>query len=747
MESLKKYLSRHYGLKNPELELLEGYADKTYKVTEGDRCWILKVHPERPGLVKQITAEHNFMEALGKLKQFKVPSHIKSTENKVFIAAEKKLLRLLRFVPGQFMSEINWPATFLDNFGSFLAELSKVGLELDPSDIAAKRFHWDLQHLLMNKEYLKSVSEPGIRSRIDYFFLQYELEVLPRAYKLRRAVIHNDTNEYNILVANQSVNGLIDFGDMCYSWLINELAVGLTYVLMRSDDHLKDAHTVIAAYNRILPLQAPELDVLYYLVAGRICISLCNSAQASLKQPESEYIRISEIPARKLLQAWLEINPSQARTVFRKAAGMQPSSPLAISTYEKRRDRILSKAYSLSYQQPIVMEKAAFQYMYGHKGECFLDAYNNIMLVGHSHPGVARAVSRQMGKLNTNTRYHYDQLLEYGELLLSYFPEPLTKVFFVNSGSAATDLALRIARFHTQKEKILCLDQGYHGNTAASIEVSPYKHSKQGTYPNAVIAALPDWINSDFENEAAAAKYYAEATRKLIAQHTGQMAGCIAEPIMGCGGQLPLPAGYLAALYKAIRQEGGVCICDEVQIGFGRLGHHRWGFEMMGVIPDIVILGKPMGNGHPLGAVVTSPELAASFEQGPEFFSSFGGNPVSCAAGLAVLQAVEAEGLQEHAAETGDFLMGLLREMQSVDSRISDVRGSGLFLGVEFTGKDGKPGTRFASDLKNFLRQEFILVGTDGPFNSVLKIKPPLPFTHQNCQTLATEIRRFLKKT
>ncbi|WP_445382112.1 aminotransferase class III-fold pyridoxal phosphate-dependent enzyme [Robiginitalea sp. IMCC43444] len=747
MESLKKYLSRHYGLYNPELQLLEGYADKTYKVITGEGCWILKVHPERPGLAKQISAEHNYMEALDKLKLFKVPAHVKSKENKVFIAAENKVLRLLRFVPGQFMSEINWPATFLDNFGSFLAEVSKVGLELDPSDIAAKRFHWDLQHLLMNKEYLKSVSEPGIRSQIDYFFLQFELEVLPRAYELRRAVIHNDTNENNILVANQSVYGIIDFGDMCYSWLINELAVGLTYVLMRSDDHLKDAHTVVSAYNRILSLQSPELDVLYYLVAGRICISLCNSAQASLHQPKSEYVRISEIPARKLLQAWLAINPAQARAEFRKAAGMEPSSPLALSSYKKRRDSILSKAYSLSYQQPIVMEKAAFQYMYGHKGECFLDAYNNIMLVGHSHPGVVRAVSRQIGKLNTNTRYHYEQLLEYGELLLSYFPDPLSKVFFVNSGSAATDLALRIARFHTQKEKILCMDQGYHGNTLASIEVSPYKHSKQGIYPNAVIAPLPDWINSDFENEAAAASHFAKASRALIAEYPGQMAGCIAEPIMGCGGQLPLPAGYLSALYEAIRQEGGVCICDEVQIGFGRLGHHRWGFEMMGVVPDIVILGKPMGNGHPIGAVVTTRELAASFEQGPEFFSSFGGNPVSCAAGLAVLRVLKEEGLEQHAAETGDFLMGLLREIQAVDSRISDVRGSGLFLGVEFTSNDGKAGTRLASDLKNFLRQQHILVGTDGPFNSVLKIKPPLTFNHQNCHTLAAEIRRFLKKT
>ena len=195
MKSPEKYLIRHYGLKQPKLNLLEGYADKTYKVSESGNLWILKVHPERPGMANQILAEHRFMEALGTLENYHFPAHQKSIEQKVFISAEGYLLRLLTYIPGQFMSEITWPAPFLKSFGTFLAAVDKVGLGVDPVHIATKRFHWDLQHLLLNRDYLNAISEPGLRSRINYFFLQFELEVLPRNYALRRAIIHNDANE------------------------------------------------------------------------------------------------------------------------------------------------------------------------------------------------------------------------------------------------------------------------------------------------------------------------------------------------------------------------------------------------------------------------------------------------------------------------------------------------------------------------------------------------------------------------
>ena len=393
------------------------------------------------------------------------------------------------------------------------------------------------------------------------------------------------------------------------------------------------------------------------------------------------------------------------------------------------------------------MDRSAFQYMFDIHGKTYLDAYNNVPHVGHSHPKVIEAASKQMKKLNTNTRYLYDIIQIYGSRLLNKFPKTLNKIYFVNSGSEASDLAIKLALSYSKNKKIMVMENGYHGNTQRCTDISDYKFNNkkgQGKKDYIIKVPMPNEFNSKYSKgkNGIGIQYANDAIKNIE-----NVAAFICEPILGCGGQVPLPGGYLKKVYNKIRNNGGVCISDEVQTGFGRLGNVFWGYEMYDVIPDIVILGKPMGNGHPIGAVVTTDDIANSFGKGVEFFSSFGGNPVSCAVGLSVLDIIEEENLQENAKNVGNYYMSELKKLQKQYKFIGDVRGSGLFIGIEIVEKNTKkPNTELAQKIKNNLREKHILVGTDGPFNNVIKSKPPICFTKENAKTVVDSIKDILKK-
>jgi 4-aminobutyrate aminotransferase-like enzyme len=744
-DKLTDILLRHYGLGPVLIELLEGYEDRTYLIKAGDDRYILKCHEDSEMLRERIELEDRLTLRLSKGQPTDFPLHIRSLEGRLYILENGLLVRLLTYLTGEFLSKVAPTDALLRSLGDFLGRMNGVSREFNPGSLAGEVSSWDLQYLDQHRSDLIAIEDPEDRSLVSYFMLQFELEVLPRKYELRKAIIHNDANDWNVLTNDGQITGIIDFGDMCHSWLVGELAVALPYVLEESEDPLSDASRVIKAYNNHVPLEELELSLLYYLIAGRMCMSLCNSARAKLKRPESDYVGISESLMRNLLRKWIGISPEKAREVFMEAAGFETPSAPGPEVYLQRRANLMAPSLSISYKQPIVMRRAAFQYMFDQKGQTFLDAYNNIMLVGHCHPKVVQATSRALGRLNTNTRYLYDELLDYGERLLALFPSSLSRLFLVNSGSAATDLALRLTRAFSGNARILAMEHGYHGNTEGGISVSHYKHRKGEIYPNTILGPMPKVFGCGLPDDGTAGAHFANKYLAVLEQNQAGAAAFIAEPIMGCGGQVPLPKGFLNGVYAGIRNQGGICISDEVQVGFGRLGKWNWGYEMYGVEPDLVILGKPMGNGHPIGAVVTTEAIASSFDSGPEFFSSFGGNPVSCAAGLAVLEAMEEEGLKERAADTGTYLKEAFLDLQEVFPCIGDVRGEGLFLGVELIAPGGQPDTKAAQYLKNQLRHSCILIGTDGPYDNVLKIKPPLPFNRQNCDFLIQETSRILK--
>src|SRR6266403_979147 len=419
------------------------------------------------------------------------------------------------------------------------------------------------------------------------------------------------------------------------------------------------------------------------------------------------------------------------------------------------RQALMGKNLSISYQHPLKIVRGWMQYLYDDTGRAYLDVYNNVPLVGHSHPRVVQAAQAQLALLNTNTRYLHDNVNRYAERLTRLLPESLRVCFFVNSGSEANELALRLARAHTGREDIIVLEHAYHGHTNTLIDISPYKFNGpggRGKQPWVHVAPLADDYRGAYrrEDKQAGAKYarhVEEILERTRAEGRG-VAAYIAETLPSVGGQIVFPPGYLAEVYHHVRRAGAVCIADEVQVGFGRLGTHFWGFETQSVVPDIVVLGKPIGNAFPLAAVVTTPEIANSFNNGMEFFSTFGGNPVACAAGLAVLDVLEEEKLQQRALRVGSHLIEGLKSLQARYALIGDVRGSGLFLGIDLVldRETREPAPLQASYVVNRLRDCGILAGTDGPHHNVIKLRPPLVFSEADANLFIETFDAILRE-
>lgn len=432
-------------------------------------------------------------------------------------------------------------------------------------------------------------------------------------------------------------------------------------------------------------------------------------------------------------------------------------SPSASDTDEQKlmefRKAHLGKNLSLSYRSPLHMVRGYKQYLFDHSGRKFLDTVNNVAHVGHEHPRVVKAGQRQMAVLNTNTRYLHKNIIQFTEALIATMPAPLEVAYIVNSGSEANELALRIARTYTGQKDMVVVETGYHGNTNACVEVSSYKFDGKGGKgpPDHIqVVPIPDLYRGKYQNSKTAGKEYADhikAAIEKVKSNGRNVAGFICESVLSCGGQIVLPEGYLKEAYAHVHAAGGVCIADEVQTGCGRSGSHFWAFETQGVVPDIVTIGKPIGNGHPLGVVVTTRKLADAFANGMEYFNTFGGNPVSCAIGFEVLSTIKQERLQENARDTGSYLKNGLQALMKQFPIIGDVRGMGLFLGIELIKSNMKvPATREAAYLANRMRELGVLMSTDGPYENVMKIKPPMVFSQSDSDFLLHTLERVLKE-
>jgi 4-aminobutyrate aminotransferase-like enzyme/Ser/Thr protein kinase RdoA (MazF antagonist) len=417
------------------------------------------------------------------------------------------------------------------------------------------------------------------------------------------------------------------------------------------------------------------------------------------------------------------------------------------------RRRSLGRNLSISYQKPLKIVRGRRQYLYSEDGLKYLDGVNNVCHVGHCHPHVVAAGQLQMPVLNTNTRYLHDNIIEYAQRLLSKFPDPLEVCFLVCTGSEANELALRLARNYTRQHDIIMVDGAYHGNTQSLIDISPYKHDRPGgrgapAWAHKVV--MPDGYRGPHkgtgaETGARYAAYVSETIKQILGRDDG-FAAFICESMLGCGGQIVLPENYLREAFNHVRAAGGLCIVDEVQVGFGRAGSHFWAFEAQDVVPDIVTLGKPIGNGHPLAAVITTAEIADAFANGMEYFNTFGGNPVSCAIGMAVLDVIENEKLQQNAHRVGKRLLNGLQSLMERYPLVGDVRGLGLYAGLELvTDRETlEPAAAQAEYVINRLRDHGILISTDGPLDNVLKLKPPIVFSEKNADAVVAALDRVM---
>uniref|UniRef100_A0A3P8P2Y4 5-phosphohydroxy-L-lysine phospho-lyase n=1 Tax=Astatotilapia calliptera TaxID=8154 RepID=A0A3P8P2Y4_ASTCA len=420
------------------------------------------------------------------------------------------------------------------------------------------------------------------------------------------------------------------------------------------------------------------------------------------------------------------------------------------------RNRLIGQSCKLFYSEdPVKIVRARGQYLFDENGKRYLDCISNVQHVGHCHPAITKAAAAQMDVLNTNSRFLHDNIVLYADRLAATLPQKLCVFYFVNSGSEANDLALRLARQYTQHEDVVVLDHAYHGHLMSLIDISPYKFRKLAGQKEWVhVAPLPDTYRGIYrEDHPNPGQAYADTVKDLIEdvhKKGRKISAFFAESLPSVGGQIILPQGYFPKVAEYVHSAGGVFVADEVQTGFGRVGHHFWAFQLQGddFCPDIVTMGKPMGNGHPLACVATTAEIAGAFTaNGVEYFNTFGGTPVSCAVGLAVLDVIVEEDLRGNAVRVGAHLKDLLTKLKARHEIIGDVRGVGLFLGIELVIDREKktPATEAAAHVVKRLKEEDqICVSTDGPWENVLKFKPPMCFGMENAELVVQCIDRIL---
>jgi len=413
-----------------------------------------------------------------------------------------------------------------------------------------------------------------------------------------------------------------------------------------------------------------------------------------------------------------------------------------------RRQALLGAAYQLFYESPVHLVRGEGVWLYDADGRKYLDMYNNVAHVGHCHPQVVKAICDQVGTLNTHTRYLHDNVINLAERLTARFPTELDTAMFCCTGSEANELALRIASSVTGGEGLIVVEYAYHGNSKATFEISP-SDIPAGDIPTYVVTVpAPDTYRGPYRGDDAADKYAAHVfdAIELLKSRGIKPAAFVIDTIVSSGGVVSPPPGYLAKVASIIRSAGGLFIADEVQPGFGRTGKNFWGFEADDLVPDIVTMGKPMGNGHPIAGVVTRRDLVEDFSKKAHYFNTFGGNPVSCAAGLAVLDIIERENLQQNALDVGQYIIDGLSRLAEEHDCIGDVRGSGLFLALELVSdrEARTPATELAESVVEGLREHGVLTGSIGPDANILKLRSPMTLSRDNADYFLSALKDSL---
>jgi 4-aminobutyrate aminotransferase-like enzyme/Ser/Thr protein kinase RdoA (MazF antagonist) len=589
---------------------------------------------------------------------------------------------------------------------------------------------WDVQHALQCRPMLPAIDSPQARATVAAVLDRFESAVLPSWPLLRHQAVHADFTVDNALTDERGrVTGIVDLGDMSFTSLVADLASVLDSLGRGREGHemFRTARLVLDGYQRVTPLEQLELSVLADLWATRAAVGVAiGSWRASQGLEDKAFAERFNETALSMIDTIRSTGWDRAAALVsgdRPGRGADQSrDPLAA-----RRDSVLGPALEpLSYEMPIEMAAASGVWMTDAAGRRFLDMYNNVPCVGHSHPRVTGAVARQWRTLNTNLRYLHPGAIELAERLTATLPPSLDTVFFVNSGSEANDLAWRLATHASGHGGGLCTAHAYHGITAVIAPLSPETLPGGPSSTNVERWSPPD----AYRGLHGDAVEFDSALERLQQKGIG-LAATILDGVLQSDGVLDLDPAYVQQLVRRTHDAGGLWIADEVQGGHGRTGDAMWSFDRFGIEPDVVTLGKPMGNGQPVGAVITRRDIAERFARETVFFSTFGGNQVSMAAAHAVLDVLEDEQVLPRVRTAGEALRRAVREATSQDDRVGDVRGMGLAVGIELVRDGGStsPDAQVAAAVKEALRERGVLVGTTGPSGNVLKVRPPLAFT------------------
>ncbi len=760
--SVRDALRMDYGIEG-DIRSLPGELDLNFDVVAPNGRFVFKVM--RPG------CDSSFVEmqaaAMTHARDRDLADHLPEVINTSAGAlhttvaddrGEKRVAWLTSFLPGTLMAavEVRTPA-LAASIGDMLGRLDRA-LEAFDHPLLDRDLNWNLRRAGWIANHIDAIDGASRRARIGSIIARFERDVRPRLDVLPRTPLHNDANDMNVLVSLengvQRATGIVDFGDMIRGPKVCEVAIAMAYAMMGAGDPLARGAALASAYHRACPLTREEIALIAPLVLARLAVSVTNAAIQRREDPTNVYLTISEAPAWRLLDYLDALGEEEFTSAIATACDSTGSLPETVSKRSllARRHLVALGNQSLFYDDPLHLVSGRGHFLYDADGVEYLDVYNNVPHVGHSHPHVVEAVARQMATLNTNTRYLQDVHVEYAERMLALLPPHLKKIVFLSSASEANELALCLARAATGARDMIVMDHCYHGNTTGAMDISPYKfrhpRSLSGAPDWVHVVSQPDVYRGTHRDEDAAEQYVTDF-RAIVDEVDGsgrRLAGFISECVPSVGGQIVLPPGYLNACYAMVREVGGICIADDVQTGLGRLGHWLWGFQQQDCTPDVVVWGKPLGNGFPLAAVAMTHAVAEAFSRGPEFFATFGGSSAACAAGGAVLDVLIGEKLQDRARETGDMLLSGLDTLAKRHDIIGDVRGYGLFLGVELVRDRGRrePASEEAAQVENLLRERGVLLGLEGPDDNVLKIRPPMSFDLAAADQLLTRLDEVL---
>jgi len=731
---------------------LDGKRDRNFRIDGVDGSFVLKVgNPADPADVveMQVLAMEHALRADPTLP---IPAPRRTVEHRPTGAAEvggvDHAVQLVSLIDGTAFSPGPLSPTARRAIGTAVARLDQA-LAGFSHPLAQRAILWDVTRLPELRPKLEHIA-PDRRALVERWLDRFDAVVAPALELVPASTIHGDVNPANLIADRDDpdrVAGIVDFGDLVHARTVIDPAIAAAYQAFGADDPLDALVEVTTAYHAVRPLTRAEVELIPDLAGARMTQSVLISAwRAELHPDNITYILADQEDCFATLVRIDDHGPSTLASALAAACGMHRRRTSSLDASLALRRARLGPALSLSYDDPVRLESGNGVWLTDVDGNHLLDAYNNVPQVGHAHPRVTAALASQAKRLTTNTRYLVDEVAVYADRLAALLPDELSVVMFVNSGSEANDVAIQIARAVTGNRGVLITEHAYHGTTAATAALSPEELGPEALEPwVSRIGGAATLASPDAATRVAVEVDDAFARLRSLGYDPALL---VCDDVFASDGIFAVPPGYLRAAYERARAAGALCLADEVQAGFGRVGEPFWGFAQDGVRPDIVTLGKPMGNGHPMGAVVTTPDIAAQFAARWHFFSTFAGSPVAAAVGTAVLDVIEREHLAERAGRVGAYLRARLGEVAGSHPVVTDVRGPGLFIGVELDGDStGRPDIGRA--VANGLRRRGVLVGATGPRMNVVKIRPPLVFSERHADrvaaaldaTLAAELR------